>query len=115
MSIERLIGVLASLGLTKREAQVYVYLSKRGPCEEKNLEDALKLTKHKLSQILKRLSTLEMVNASSEYSIKYCATPLERVLDMLLKEKRQQAKVLQINREELILNWQRIFGENSEG
>lgn len=105
MSLERIISALASLGLKEADSQVYVYLAKEGPCEEEDLADNMKLTKRKLCPILKRLLAKGIIWINPEYPNKYSPLPLEEVLDMFLKEKKQGTEALRRSREELILRW----------
>ena len=114
MSLERVISAFESMGLKKGDAQVYVYLAKKGPCEEKDLADTMKLTKRKLCPIIERLLAKGMIKINPEFSIQYSAVPLEKVLDMLLKENEQGTKALRASREELVLRWRSIFEKNSE-
>ena len=114
MSLKRIISALASLGLKEGDAQVYVYLAKKGPCEEKDLADAMNLTKKKLCPILERLLVKGMIRVNPEYSIQYSAMSLEKVLDMLLKENEQLTEALRTSREKLVLKWRSIFETNFE-
>lgn len=112
LSLERIISALTNLGLEEGDAQVYIYLAKKGPCEEEDLVGIMKLTKRKLCPILKRLLAKGMIWINPEYSIKYSAKPLEEVLDMFLKEKKQGTEALRRSREELILRWRQGFETN---
>ena len=115
MSLERVIGAFASLGLTERDAQVYVYLAKKGPCEEKDLAEAMNLTKKKLCSTLERLLAKGMIRIIPKYSIQYSAMPPEEVLDMFLEEKKKGAEALRTSREELISRWRHSFKTNFNG
>jgi sugar-specific transcriptional regulator TrmB len=114
LSLERVIGALASLGLKEGDAQVYVYLAKKGPCKEEDLADNMKLTNRKLCPILERLIAKGLIRIIHDYSIQYSATPLDKVLDMLSKENEQGTQALRRNRDELVSRWRGIFETNSE-
>jgi sugar-specific transcriptional regulator TrmB len=101
LSLERIISALASLGLKEGDAQVYVYLAKKGPCEEKDLADAVNLTKKKLCPILERLLAKGLIRVNSECLIQYSAMSLEKVLDMLLKENEQMTEALRTTEKNL--------------
>jgi sugar-specific transcriptional regulator TrmB len=105
LSLKRIINLLTSLGFKEGDAQVYVYLAKKGPCEEKDLIDTMKFARRELYPILKRLLANGTIWITSKYSIKYSAMPIEEVLDMFLKEKRQGIEALRISREELLSRW----------
>ena len=113
LSLEKVLKALRKLGFENIEAQVYVYLAKKGPLEIKELENAMKLTPHQLYPALESLLSKRIVSKIPEYSFKYSAMPIEEVLDMFLKEKKHQAEALQTSREELILSWQSSYEANS--
>jgi sugar-specific transcriptional regulator TrmB len=104
---------LKSLGLTDMDAQVYVYLSKKGPHEENDLADALNLTKHQLCLSIDSLLTRGMVSTIPERSTKYFAIPLEKVLDEFMKVTKEQAKALQASRKELLSTWRSMIEKDA--
>jgi sugar-specific transcriptional regulator TrmB len=53
LSLEQALKTLKAFGLTETEAQIYVYLAKKGSHERKEITDALKLPKKQLSLSLK--------------------------------------------------------------
>ena len=55
MSLERIIKALRGFGLKRIEAEVYVYLAKKGPQKGRDLADALNIRKQQLYPILKKL------------------------------------------------------------
>lgn len=105
---------LKSLGLTKTEAKVYVYLAKNGPLEERELASILKLTKHRLCVSLERLLTKGMVNVIPDSSTKYSATLFERVLDQFMKITQEQAEALQSSRDEILFAWRSMIEKYSQ-
>jgi sugar-specific transcriptional regulator TrmB len=102
-----------SLGLTQTDAQVYVFLAKRGPHNEKDLADALKLTKHQLCRSLENLEIKGMVNATLEPTARFTAVPLEKVVDIFMKAATEQAKALQASRKELLSTWRSMNEKDS--
>jgi sugar-specific transcriptional regulator TrmB len=105
LSLELAIKQLENLGLTQVEAHLYVYLAKRGPQTELVLAKALKLTKHQLSLGLKALLNKEIIKSFPESSIKYSAVTFEKVFDHLAKAKKEEAKLLQACKTELLSFW----------
>lgn len=94
MSLERIIETLESFGLKRIEAEVYVYLGKKGPQEVKNLAEALKIRKRKLYFILKNLQAKGIVTANHKYATVYSALNFEKTLDLLEKENIQKTKAI---------------------
>ncbi len=104
-----MLDTLVSLGLTRTEAQAYIFLAKKGPHREKELANALKLTKQQLHSSLKNLQAREIVNATRERPAQYSVISLEKVLDLFMKAKMEQAKAFQTSKEELLASWRSII------
>jgi sugar-specific transcriptional regulator TrmB len=113
MSIERMLDTLVSLGLTRTEAQAYVFLAKKGPRKGKDLANALKLTKQQLYSTLKSLRVKGMVNHTRERTAQFSAVSLEKVLDLFMKAATEQAKALQASKKELLSSWRSMLETDS--
>lgn len=94
LSLERIIETLESFGFERKEAEVYVYLGKKGPKEVKGLAEALKIKKRQLKLILKKLQSKGVVTASYERATVYSALDFEKTLDLLEKENIQKTKAI---------------------
>jgi sugar-specific transcriptional regulator TrmB len=105
LSFKRALATLKRLGLTNREAQVYLYLSRRGPLEKDELVSGLKLPKTHICLIINKLISKRMVRAASDCSIVYTATSMEIVLDEFIETSKDQIKALQENRDKLLSAW----------
>jgi sugar-specific transcriptional regulator TrmB len=105
LSLKRIIKVLASLGLSQTDAQVYIYLATNGPNKARAIFDYLNVNRGQVYKSLKRLQNKGTIISSDEHPIEFSAVPFEDVLDMLMKIRKEQAKVLQASREELILDF----------
>jgi len=113
MSLKRALETLKGLGLTKTDAQTYVYIAKKGPCKDDELSFALNISKPHLHLILKNLTDKHMICAIPEKSIKYSANLFEKVLNDFMKQTKQQAKTLQTRRAELLSTWHSIIDDSS--
>jgi sugar-specific transcriptional regulator TrmB len=98
--------VLGKLGLAQTDAKVYVYLAANGPNKARAIVDYLKINRGQVYKSLRRLQNKGATISSNEHPIKFSAVPFEDVLDMLMKIKKEQAKILQESKEELIANFQ---------
>jgi sugar-specific transcriptional regulator TrmB len=114
LSLKKAFKTLRTLGLTDTDAQIYVYLSKKGPREEKNLIDALNINKNQLLSSLRNLVTKGMVKTAPEQSVRYSAIPLEKIIDELTKHAKEQIRTLMESREILLSNWQSIIEKDSQ-
>ena len=111
--MERVLKTLESLGLTKGDAKLYVYLSKKGPLEEEVLLDSLKITKKKLDVQLKNLDKKGIIEVSREQPALFFAVAFERVLDLLVEVNLEQAKTLKQTKKNLLSSWRKINWENN--
>jgi len=100
--------VLESLGLTGKEAEVYIFLAKRGPT--KGVEIARQLRKHKaqIYRILKRLMKRNIVESTLEAPTRFSAVPFEEVLDQTIKIKQEEAAFIERTKKEWLKDWERI-------
>jgi len=105
---------LVSLGLSRRAAEVYVYLATKGPQKTADIASTLKLKKQQeLYSALKNLQEKRIVRANLNYSAHYSALPFEKAIDLLLEVKRKDAQSIEQNREEILSEWHSIISDNS--
>lgn len=102
MSLERVIKALIDLGLSRSDAEVYVYLAKKGPQTVVDLARALNISKKKIYTGLKNLQTKGLV--TKERTI-FSALPFEEALDLLIKMEKKQAQLIRESKEELLATW----------
>ena len=115
MSQEKTIKNLEDLGFSKIEAQIYLLLGRRGPLRAKDIVGPLKVNRQRLYEILKGLEKRGLINASLEHPAKFSALPFEKVLDLFVKTKMQEAHRIEKNKNEILSDWQSIcILENSE-
>jgi sugar-specific transcriptional regulator TrmB len=94
LSLERIIKILESFDIKRKEAEVYVYLAKKGPQNAKDLADALKIHKRQLYSILKKLQFKGVVSATHKQITIFSALDFEKTLDQLVKDNVEQAKTI---------------------
>jgi sugar-specific transcriptional regulator TrmB len=114
MSREKMLKALVSLGLTQWEAKVYVLFAKRGPIKAKDTRKFLNISKQRLYPIIRSLQSKGIVNSTLERPARFSAVPFEKVLDLFVKTKIEQAQQIQRNRDEILSDWQSIaIAENA--
>jgi len=104
MSLERVIKALIGLGLSRSDAEVYVYLAKKGPQEVMDLAKALNYVNKKINASLRNLQTKGLV--SKDRTI-FSALPFEEALDLLIKMENEQAQIMQESKEEVLASWKK--------
>lgn len=100
-----MLRTLESFGLKRIDAEVYVYLAKKGPQKGTNIADALKIRNQQLYSILKTLQDKGVVTASPEYPALFSAVAFEKALDLLVETSMEQAKAIKETKEELLSSW----------
>ncbi len=105
---------MEGFGFSKTDAEVYIYLAKKGPRREIDLSKALKLTKKKIDLILKNLQNKGLITATVEQTAFFSALSFEIVLDQLVKSNIQRASEITENKEDFLARWRSsIQKENS--
>ena len=112
MSRERIIKALNGLGLTKCDSNVYIYLAKQGPQEIVDIASMLNMNEKKIHESLKNLQSINIVTASIEHPQEFIAIPIEEVIELVIKVKREQAESLQASKKDLLSSWRSITKKN---
>jgi len=94
--------VLGKLGLSQTDAKVYIYLASNGPNKARAIVDYLNINRGQVYKSLKRLQNKGATKSSDEIPTEFSAVPFEDVLDMLMKLKKEQARILEDSKEELV-------------
>jgi sugar-specific transcriptional regulator TrmB len=100
--------MLVDLGFDQVDAQVYVFLAKKGMQKARDIYKATKLTKQQLYPSLKRLQSKGVVNSTFEHPARFNAIPFERVLDIFIKAKIEETRNLQKSKTEILANWKNL-------
>jgi sugar-specific transcriptional regulator TrmB len=108
LSLERVLKTLEGFGLSRVDAEVYVFLAKKGPQRGRELADGLQITKQQLYPSLKNLKNKGIVTASLERPVLFSAVAFEKVLELLIKIKVEQAKAIKETEKELVDSWRSI-------
>jgi sugar-specific transcriptional regulator TrmB len=106
MSQEKVLKTLQDLGLTSLDSKIYIYLAKKGPQKGNAISKALKVQKQQLYRNLKKLQSKAIVSATLEHPAKFSAVPFEKVLDLFIKAKLQEAQTIQTEKTRLLSSWQ---------
>jgi len=114
LSFEQVIETLVGFGFKPTDAQVYIFLAKKGPQRGKDLFNSLKITKQQLYPSLKNLQERGIVNSTHERPAIFSAVSIEKVLDALIKTRIEETQRMIQNKEELISSWRSMTRNNSE-
>jgi len=103
LSLERIIEALVRLGLSRVEAEVYVYIANNGSQEAVILAKALNLKKSTMRASLRNLKKKGLVTKRGP---SFSALPFEEALELLIKTEKEQARAMHESKEELLTTWE---------
>ncbi len=108
LSLERVLRTLEDFGFKRVDAEVYVYLAKKGPQKGIDLAGALKIRKQQLYPILRTLQDKGVVTASPERPALFSAVAFEKMLDLLVEANIETARALKETKEALLSSWREM-------
>jgi sugar-specific transcriptional regulator TrmB len=115
LSEDEVLKTLVGLGLTRIDSQIYICLAKKGPQKGNDLSRIAKVQKQQLYRSLKGLQSKGIVYASLEHPARFSAVPFDRVVDLSIKAKMTEAKLIQEKKEEILKSWQSLnVGETTD-
>ena len=114
MSLERILRLLEDLGLSKDEAEVYVYLAKKGPQTIKTLTENLKKNNNEIVRTLKGLEEKQITTRKSRRSTFFLAIPFEKLLTDYAKIRFNQAKRIEQTRLSFMADWKETIKEKDQ-
>ncbi|UCC58255.1 MAG: hypothetical protein JSW14_07915 [Candidatus Bathyarchaeum sp.] len=108
MSQETLKNALKSFGIAEKEAEVYIFLAKRGALKSGEIAHQLKKNKGQVYRILSNLKKKGLVEATLEFPTRFTAVALEKVIDSFLKSRREEVAQVEKTKKDLLSDWERI-------
>ena len=105
---KEVLKTLVSFGLTQIDAQVYIFLAKKGAQKGRNVRKTLKITKQQLYPSLKNLQKMGIVSSTLEHPARFSAIPFEKLLDLFIKAKVEETQRLQRSKDEILSKWQTL-------
>jgi sugar-specific transcriptional regulator TrmB len=105
---EALKAVLKDFGLTDTEVQVYLCVSKHAPVNGTDAAHLLKKDKAQVFRLLKNLQTKGFIEATLEIPMRFTPVAFEKVLELTIKEKKQQAEHIEETKEQLLSYWKNL-------
>ncbi len=106
--------VLEKFGLTEKEAEVYVFLAKKGVLKGGEVGKGLRMHKAQAYRTLRNLQSKGMVEATVESPTRFAAEPLGKVIDSIIRAKREEASYLENDKEELLSCWKTVKPAETE-
>jgi sugar-specific transcriptional regulator TrmB len=114
LSQEKVLKTLESLGIAQLDAKVYVFLAKKGPRKATDVAKSLKMPKQTLYVVIKNLQKKGLVTSTLEHPARFSVVPFEKVLDLFVKAKMEEAQRIQQGKDEILSDWQSIIIADNE-
>ena len=99
---------LQGLGLTEKDIETYIQIAKSGLTTARDITKSIKITKAQVYRSLKNLQAKSIVEATIETPQKFTAKPFEKVFDLYIQIKKDEAQKIEQNREAAVKQWQAI-------
>ena len=104
-SIEIVENTMCTLGLSRNEVRVYLYLARHGERKASETSEALCLHRTETYRILRDLEKRGMVSSVFEKPLKFIAASFEKAIDLLIDEKKLKIKLLERKKRSLVDVW----------
>ncbi|PVX23833.1 MAG: hypothetical protein CW716_11175, partial [Candidatus Bathyarchaeum sp.] len=100
--------VLKKIGLSEREIEIYIFLSKKGPQKGTDITKHFKMHRGQVYRILKGLERKSFIEATLERPKRFIAVPLKGVIDSFIKSKKEEVSYIEQTKEQLLSDWKKI-------
>ena len=95
-------------GLTQIDADIYIFLAKKGTQKGLEIRNALKLSKEQIYSSLRNMKSKGIISSTIEHPARFSALPFEKVLDLFIKAKIEETQHLQQTKDEILSNWENL-------
>jgi sugar-specific transcriptional regulator TrmB len=99
---------LRNFGLTEKETDVYVFLSKHGVLKGGEVSKETKTDKALVYRALKSLQARGFVECTLEFPARFTAVPFENVIDLNIRVKQDEAAQIKERKMDLLNYWKKI-------
>jgi sugar-specific transcriptional regulator TrmB len=99
---------LKDFGLTKKEAQIYIYLAKHGVLKGSQISEGIKTSKAVVYRILKILQRKGVVESTLEFPARFTALPFETVLNLKIRAIKEEAILIEKAKDDLLKDWKNL-------
>jgi sugar-specific transcriptional regulator TrmB len=106
-------SILSRMGLSSKEADVYLFLVKQGASTGGQISRLLKENRPQLYRVLKNLENKNMVEETMEYPTRFVAKPFQAVIALCVALKREEARLLEHSGREILKNWYELPTEEN--
>ncbi|MEJ2242170.1 MAG: helix-turn-helix domain-containing protein [Candidatus Bathyarchaeota archaeon] len=114
MEEKRLYEFLDEIGLSKRKADIYIYLSKKGVQKAQSVATHLDIDRAQTYRLLRSLKQKGVVEETIESPTRYLAIPIEKLIESYLKDKKTEVNNLEAEKTNIISYFKSISKKETE-
>jgi len=111
---KRLFEILRELGLSKREADIYLVLSRRGPQKAHSVAVHLDIDRAQMYRSLTSLQEKGIVELTIEAPKRYIAVPIEPLLETYINNKKSEVSRMETEKTDIVNYFQSISTREPE-
>jgi len=102
LSEEAIKKILKNIGLTEKEAEVYIFLAEHEPLNGGEITKSLKKDRAQVFRILKRLQAKGLVESTLEFPARFTVVPFKTVIESSIKAKREEVAFIEKTKKDLL-------------
>ncbi|MEM4982934.1 MAG: helix-turn-helix domain-containing protein [Candidatus Bathyarchaeia archaeon] len=111
MSIENIVELLQSFGLTRVQAQIFVHLTKKGASSISALSSTLKTNRMNVYRNLKKMQNMGIVDVIPGKPMKFSAVPVALALDILLSATKNKVLEMENKRTKILEEFSKLSSQ----
>jgi sugar-specific transcriptional regulator TrmB len=114
VNYERFLITLSLFGLSRNDAEIYLYLTAKGRRRAGDIAEEFNFPRHQVYNSLKRLRKKGIVIVNCEQVTTFSAQSFEKIMDSCVRIKLLEAENMRKKREEILSNWRQIITEKDQ-
>ena len=108
MSQKPIEKILRNVGLTEKEAEIYIFLAKHNAMKGAEIAKLTNTDKAEVYRILRSLQNKALLEATLESPVRFTIVPFDKVLDSFIKARRDEVSLIENTRDDLLKDWGKI-------
>jgi len=108
LELSTVADTLMEYGLSRKEAEVYVYVASCGPCKASEIVGALTMPRTEVYRVLTDLQHIGVLEATLQRPARFAAAPVSEALETLIDIQRRRASLLEGRKPDLLEKWKAL-------
>lgn len=108
--------MLSSIGVSEKEALIYLHLAKMGPAKAGDISRKLRMNRVQVYRTLKSLQNKDMIESTLSYPVSFVAVPLEKILDRMISAREDETAHLRNSKADMVsmVDWHQARRRESD-